>query len=148
MSSSSQATMSSEDVDCSSNTKRLHFLLIPLMQQGHMIPMVDLARLLAAHETLVTFATTPVNLNRIRPIINQAAASSLPIRFVELCFPVVDVGLPEGCESVDLLPSVELMLPFLNALSLLRDPLEAHLRIPDKVGWPKPACRISDNLHH
>ncbi|KAH0461038.1 hypothetical protein IEQ34_008613 [Dendrobium chrysotoxum] len=140
--------MSSEDVECSSKTKRLHFLLIPLMEQGHMIPMVDLARLLAAHDILVTFATTPVNLNRIRPIIDQAAASSLPIRFVELRFPVVDVGLPEGCESVDLLPSMELILPFLNALSLLRDPLEAYLRIPDKVGWPKPACLISDNLHH
>ncbi|KAI0510112.1 hypothetical protein KFK09_010712 [Dendrobium nobile] len=140
--------MSSEDVKCSSKTKPLHFLLIPLMQQGHMIPMVDLARLLAAHDALITFATTPVNLNRIRPIIDQAAASSLPIRFVELRFPVVDVGLPEGCESVDLLPSVDLILPFLNALSLLRDPLEAYLRIPDKAGWPKPACLISDNLQY
>ncbi|KAI0510109.1 hypothetical protein KFK09_010709 [Dendrobium nobile] len=140
--------MSSEDVECSSKTKRLHFLLIPMMEQGHMIPMVDLARLLVAHDALVTFATTPVNLNRIRPIIDQAAATSLPIRFVELRFPVVDIGLSEGCESIDLLPSVDLIFPFLNALSLLRDPLEAYLRIPDKAGWPKPACLISDNVHH
>ncbi|KAI0510107.1 hypothetical protein KFK09_010707 [Dendrobium nobile] len=140
--------MSSEDVECSSKTKRLHFLLIPFMEQGHMIPMVDLARLLVAHDALVTFATTPVNLNRIRPIIDQATASSLPIRFVELRFPVVDVGLPEGCESLDLLPSLDLILHFLNVLSLLRDPLEAYLRIPDKAGWPKPACLISDNTHY
>ncbi|KAI0510110.1 hypothetical protein KFK09_010710 [Dendrobium nobile] len=140
--------MSSEDVQCSSKTKRLHFLLIPLMEQGHMIPMVDLARLLTAHDSLVTFATSPVNLNRIRPIIDQAAASSLPIRFVELRFPVVDVGLPEGCESIDLLPSVDLILIFMNALSLLRNSLEAYLRIPNKAGWPKPDCLISDNHHH
>nr|QDH08898.1 UDP-glycosyltransferase 73E1-like isoform X1 [Cymbidium sinense] len=140
--------MNSEADDYSSNTKRLHFLLVPLMEQGHMIPMIDLARLLATRDILVTFATTPVNLSRIQPIVDRAAASALPIRFVELHFPVADVGLPDGCESVDLLPSTELILPFLNALPLLRDPLEAHLRISDPFGWPKPVCLISDNQQH
>ncbi|KAL0918391.1 hypothetical protein M5K25_010396 [Dendrobium thyrsiflorum] len=141
-------TMSSEADDHNSNTERLHFLLVPLMAQGHMIPMVDLARLLVAHGALVTFVTTPVNLARIQPIVDRAVAAALPIRFVELPFPATDVGLPDGCENCDLIPSMDLYLTFMKALSLLREPLEAYLRIPDPSRWPKPACIISDNIQY
>ncbi|KAI0510104.1 hypothetical protein KFK09_010704 [Dendrobium nobile] len=140
--------MSSEADDFGSNTKSLHFLLVPMMAQGHMIPMVDLAKLLAARGALVTFATTPVNLARIQTTIDGVTASALPIRFVELQFPTIDVGLPDGCENADLIPSAELFVPFMNALSLLRRPLEAHLQDPDLTQWPKPSCLISDNLQH
>ncbi|XP_020600308.1 UDP-glycosyltransferase 73E1-like [Phalaenopsis equestris] len=141
-------TMSVEADDCSPNTKSLHFLLVPLMAQGHMIPMVDLARLLAVRGVLVSFVTTPVNLARIQPIADQVSASSLPIHFIELPFPATDVGLPEGCENADLIPSAAFFLTFMNAQSLLRDPLESHLRIPNASKWPKPSCIISDNLQH
>ncbi|KAL0918349.1 hypothetical protein M5K25_010353 [Dendrobium thyrsiflorum] len=120
--------MSSEADDFGSNTKSLHFLLVPMMAQGHMIPMVDLARFLAARGTLVTFATTPVNLARIQTTIDGAAASTLPIRFVELHFPTMEAGLPDGCENADLIPSADLFVQFMNALSLLRRPLEAYLK--------------------
>ncbi|PKU87774.1 UDP-glycosyltransferase 73E1-like [Dendrobium catenatum] len=140
--------MSSEADDCNSNTERLHFLLVPLMAQGHMIPMIDLARLLVARGALVTFVTTPVNLARIQPIVDRAAAAALPIRFAELPFPATDVGLPDGCENCDLIPSVDLYLPFMKALSLLREPLEAYLCVPDPSWWPKPSCIISDNTQY
>ncbi|KAI0510108.1 hypothetical protein KFK09_010708 [Dendrobium nobile] len=135
--------------DRSPNTKPLHFLLVPLLAQGHMIPMVDLARLLAARGNLVTFATTPVNLARIQPIVERAAAAAaLQIRFIELSFCVADAGLPNGCENIDLLPSMDLLFPFLNSLHLLREPLEAHLQAPDPFQWPRPACLISDNIQN
>ncbi|XP_020573221.1 uncharacterized protein LOC110019754 [Phalaenopsis equestris] len=137
-------TMSCQAGDCRIKTKRLHFLLVPLLAQGHLIPMVDLAKLLAARGTLITFATTPINLARIQPTV----ASTLPIRFIQLRFPTADFGLPDGCESADLIPSADLFLPFMNALSHLREPLEDHLRVPDQDGWPKPSCLISDNLQH
>ncbi|KAK8914581.1 UDP-glycosyltransferase 73C6 [Platanthera zijinensis] len=132
------------------STTPLHFVVVPLMAQGHMIPMVDLARLLAARGVLVTFITTPVNFARIRPIADRAAASALPIRFVQLTFPVADAGLPHGCESIDLVTSTDHFLPFMNALQLLREPLSAYLRSAsdDSDHWPRPSCIVSDNLHH
>nr|UYE91535.1 putative glycosyltransferase [Anoectochilus roxburghii] len=130
------------------SSKPLHILLVPLMAPGHMIPMLDLARLLASRRVLITFITTPVNLARIRPIVDRAAASALPIRFIELRFPVANAGLPDGCESADLVPTPDLMLNFMTGLVLLRDPLEEYLRVPDPDCWPPPACLISDNLHY
>ncbi|KAG2289668.1 hypothetical protein Bca52824_049272 [Brassica carinata] len=40
---------------------RLHFVLFPFMAQGHMIPMVDIARLLAQRGVTITIVTTPYN---------------------------------------------------------------------------------------
>nr|UYE91526.1 putative glycosyltransferase [Anoectochilus roxburghii] len=141
--------MASDADHCYPNSGNpLHFLLIPLMAPGHMIPMLDLARLLASRRVLITFITTPVNLARIRPIVDRSTASALPIRFIELRFPVADVGLPDGCENADLVPSLNLMIKFMCSVSLLREPLEAYLHDPKPDHWPPPSCLISDNLHH
>nr|UGK54243.1 glycosyltransferase [Ornithogalum saundersiae] len=117
-----------------------HFVIVPLLAQGHTIPAVDMARLLAARGALVSFITTPVNAARIRPVIDQTEAEGLSIRFVELNFPWAEMGLPEGCENVDLVPSKELFKPFFSAISLLREPLELYLRKAE----PSPTCIISD----
>ncbi|XP_020591685.1 UDP-glycosyltransferase 73C5-like [Phalaenopsis equestris] len=120
-----------------------HFILIPLMAQGHMIPMVDMACLLADGGALVTFITTPVNAARIRPSINRIQASSLPICFVELRFPSAEAGLPPGCENLDLLPDSKLNKPFVESLPLLRSQLE--LLVGDQI--PIPDGIISDSKH-
>ena len=72
-----------------------YFVLVPLMAQGHMIPMVDMARLLAEHGATVTFVTTPVNALRIKKIIEKIKQSQLPIDFLKLEFPCEKAGLPE-----------------------------------------------------
>nr|UYE91527.1 putative glycosyltransferase [Anoectochilus roxburghii] len=123
-----------------------HFLIVPFMEQGHMIPMLDLARLLASRGVLVTFVSTPVNLARIRPIAERATAAALPIRFIELSFPSVAAGLPDGCENLDQISSPDLFLPFVNALPLLQEPLLAHLRSSESAGWPMPTGIVSDNI--
>ncbi|PKA61191.1 UDP-glycosyltransferase 73C4 [Apostasia shenzhenica] len=125
----------------------LHFLIVPVMEQGHMIPTLDLARLLASAGPLVTYVTTPVNAARIRPIIDSTVSAGLPIRFAELRFPATDVGLPEGCENIDLVPSLDLYIRFMKALSLLQHPLEDFLRDDAAAGSPPPSCIISDYLH-
>ncbi|KAJ0987959.1 hypothetical protein J5N97_006315 [Dioscorea zingiberensis] len=117
-----------------------HLVIVPLLAQGHTIPMIDMARLLAERGVRVTFITTAVNASRITPIIDRVHESHLPINFIELPFPAAEAGLPEGCENFDLLPSKELFKNFWDALFLLRHPLEQHLKDLD----PRPTCMIND----
>ncbi|RRT38485.1 hypothetical protein B296_00045083 [Ensete ventricosum] len=117
-----------------------HFVLVPIFAQGHMIPMIDLARLLALQGVAVSVVTTPQNTARCKAIIDRANAAGLLIRFIELRFPCTEVGLPEGCECYDLVPSVELYKNFYEGLSMLREPLLLYLR----QQCPKPSCIISD----
>ncbi|KAJ0987957.1 hypothetical protein J5N97_006313 [Dioscorea zingiberensis] len=105
-----------------------------------MIPMIDMARLLAERGVRVTFITTAVNASRITPIIDRVHQSHLPINFIELPFPAAEAGLPEGCKNWDLIPSKELYKNFFDALYLLRNPLEQHLKDLN----PRPTCMIND----
>ncbi|KAJ3682570.1 hypothetical protein LUZ60_015143 [Juncus effusus] len=119
-----------------------HFVLIPLMAQGHTIPMLDMAHLLANHGALVTFITTPLNASRIKSIIQNVKDSQLNIRFVPLPFNCTAVGLPEGSENLDTLPNgFQQYKPFLEACFLLKDPLILYLQEND----PPPNCVISDS---
>ncbi|KAJ3682561.1 hypothetical protein LUZ60_015134 [Juncus effusus] len=112
-----------------------HFVLMPLMAQGHTIPMIDMAHLLARHGALVTFITTPINASRIKPIIQNAKDSQLSICFVSL------PGLPEGSENIDTLPKgLQQFSAFMDACFLLKDPLIAYLQEND----PPPNCIVSD----
>ncbi|KAJ0985647.1 hypothetical protein J5N97_004003 [Dioscorea zingiberensis] len=113
------------------------------MAQGHMIPMVDLAQLIAERGVLVTVITTPVNAKRFETTIDMLDRSGLPIRFVALPFPCKEVGLPEGCENVDLIPSAHLAVNFFKATSLLSGPVETYLREHKHY----PSCIISDSCH-
>ncbi|XP_024983332.1 UDP-glycosyltransferase 73E1-like [Cynara cardunculus var. scolymus] len=124
-----------------SPSTNLHFILFPLMTQGHMIPMVDIARLLAERGATVTIITTPVNANRFRSVIDRAIESNLNIQVLELQLQLARVGLPEGCESFDLLPLAALKLNLFDAIDMLEEPAENVIR----GLTPPPSCIISDN---
>ncbi|GFS45826.1 UDP-glucosyl transferase 73C1 [Actinidia rufa] len=81
-----------------------HFIVFPLMAQGHMIPMIDIAKLLAQRGVKVTIVTTPLNAERFKTIISR---TKLSIQFLELGFPCKEAGLPAGCENLDKLPSLD-----------------------------------------
>ncbi|CAL5001660.1 unnamed protein product [Urochloa decumbens] len=123
-----------------------HFVLVPLMAQGHAIPMADMARLLADHGAQVSFVTTPANASRMSAFVAHAEATGLAIRLVTLRFPAVDFGLPDGCESADMLGSKDLYGNFLDACAALRDPLAAFLR-EEQRRPPAPSCIVSDAMH-
>ncbi|KAI5005496.1 hypothetical protein ZWY2020_032739 [Hordeum vulgare] len=109
----------------------LHFLLVPLVAQGHIIPMVDLARLLAALGSRVTVVTTPVNAARNRATVDGARRAGLAVELVELPFPGRQLGLPEGLENLDqLLDNVSstMYLAFFKAIWKMAEPLQEYVR--------------------
>ncbi|THG13149.1 hypothetical protein TEA_012688 [Camellia sinensis var. sinensis] len=107
-----------------SRTQKLHFILFPLMAHGHMIPMIDIARLLAQQGVIVTIVTTPLNANQFTTVIARAQQSELQIKFLQLRFPCLEAGLPEGCENLHQVPSPDMAQKFYAATSMLQPPLE------------------------
>ncbi|TMW88653.1 hypothetical protein EJD97_018269 [Solanum chilense] len=117
-----------------------HFVLFPFMAQGHTIPMIDIARLLAQRGVIITIVTTHLNANRFKKVIDRAIESGLKIQVVHLYFPSLEAGLPEGCENFDMLPSMDLGLKFFDATKRLQPQVEEMLQEMK----PSPSCIISD----
>ncbi|XP_010505225.1 PREDICTED: UDP-glycosyltransferase 73C1-like [Camelina sativa] len=118
----------------------LHFVLFPFMAQGHMIPMVDIARLLAQRGVTITIVTTPHNAARFKNVLSRAIQSGLPINLVQIKFPSQESGLWEGHENLDLLDSLGASLNFFLAINMLGEPVEELL----KEIQPRPSCIIAD----
>ncbi|KAI3512157.1 hypothetical protein L1887_19386 [Cichorium endivia] len=118
----------------------LHIVLFPLMAQGHLIPMVDMARMLAQRGAMVTIITTPVNANRFKSVTDRAIEAKLKIQVLELQLRVAEVGLPEGCENFDLVPTAAQAVNMFLAMAMLEEPAEKMLR----GLCPPPSCIISD----
>ncbi|KAG4144385.1 hypothetical protein ERO13_D05G033700v2 [Gossypium hirsutum] len=117
-----------------------HFLFIPLMTRSHLIPFTDLAKALAHHGQQVTIVMTPLNAARFSD--DYAINFNLNIQFLPLYFPAQEVGLPQGCEAMDSLPSPDMATKFLQASNMLQQPLEKWLQGLDSLSLP--SCIISD----
>ncbi|XP_061352620.1 UDP-glycosyltransferase 73C4-like [Gastrolobium bilobum] len=117
-----------------------HFVFIPLMTPGHLLPMVDMAKLFARRNLKVTIVTTPLNSIQFRGSIEREIQSGSPIQIQLIQFPNKEAGIPEGCESFDTLPSIDLVENFNIALCMLQQPLEELFQ---KI-TPTPSCIISD----
>lgn len=123
-----------------SQESQLHFVLFPLMAPGHMNPMMDIARILARHNVIVTIVTTPHNAARFSAFFARSSESGLQIRLLQLQFPYEEAGIPAGCENFDMLPSLGMGLSFFTALSILQQPAEKLFQELK----PQPNCIISD----
>ncbi|KAJ0985967.1 hypothetical protein J5N97_004323 [Dioscorea zingiberensis] len=95
----------------------LRVFFIPFFATGHMIPMVDIARLFAARGVDATVLVTPSNAALISRTIDDAAESGLPIRTLLYPFPSAEVGLPPGAENIASVPLAD--APKIDAASLL-----------------------------
>lgn len=126
----------------SSETNDLHFVLFSVMAQGHMIPMVDIARMLAHRGVCVTIVTTPLLSSRFKSVIARANEAKLQIQLLELQLPLVQVGLAKEYESFDGVPPMEVKPKIFAAIDMLEQPAEDLLR----GLCPPPSCIISG--HH
>ncbi|CAN1802537.1 UDP-glycosyltransferase 73C25 [Linum perenne] len=119
----------------------IHFVLFPFMAQGHLIPMVDIAKILARRGVTVTIITTPLNAARFEPTLRRAIDGlGLRIDLVEIPFPSTAEGLPEGCENVDMLPSFD-YLPYLYKAAAMMEPQVESLFENMSI---RPTCIVSD----
>ncbi|CAL5194113.1 unnamed protein product [Lathyrus oleraceus] len=118
-----------------------HFVLFPFIAQGHIIPMIDIAKLLAQHGAIVTIFTTPKNASRFTIVLSRAVSSGLQINLVTLNFPSEQAGLPDGCENFDMVDiSNDMWNNFFYAVTLLEKPAQELFH---KMS-PRPSCIISD----
>ncbi|KAL5060087.1 hypothetical protein RYX36_031691 [Vicia faba] len=118
-----------------------HFVLFPFVAQGHIIPMIDIAKLLAQHGVIVTIFTTPKNASRFSSVLSRAVSSGLQLNLVTLNLPTKQAGLPDGCENMDMVDiSNDTWNNFFYAVSLLQKPAQ---ELFDKLS-PRPSCIVSD----
>ncbi|KAK7378703.1 hypothetical protein VNO80_04149 [Phaseolus coccineus] len=118
----------------------LHFVFIPLMAPGHLLPMVDMAKMLARRKVKVSIVTTPLNSIHFQASIDREIQSGSPIQILHVQFPWAEAGIPKGCESQDTLPSMNLLYNFNVALNLLQHPIEELLQNQS----PFPSCIVAD----
>ncbi|KAG0522353.1 hypothetical protein BDA96_07G029800 [Sorghum bicolor] len=128
-----------------------HFVVIPWPVTSHMIPMVDIACLLAAHGAPVTIITPPscsqlVHSRVDRARAGQAAGSAgIGITVTALPFPCAEAGLPAGCERLDHVPSVDLVPNFFDANAQFGDAVADHCRLLMATPTPtrRPSCIVA-----
>uniref|UniRef100_A0A151UH41 Glycosyltransferase n=2 Tax=Cajanus cajan TaxID=3821 RepID=A0A151UH41_CAJCA len=120
----------------------LHFVFIPFMAPGHMLPLVDMAKLMARRNVKVTIVTTPLNALQFSATIQREIQSGSPIQIQVIQLVRFPDGIPKGCESLESLPSMDVMAmeKFVIALSMLQNQLE------ELIGklTPFPCCIVSD----
>nr|AMQ26127.1 UDP-glycosyltransferase 19 [Pueraria montana var. lobata] len=78
----------------------LKIYFLPFFSPGHLIPLVQLARLVAARGQHVTIVTTPSNAQLFDKNIDEDTASGHHIRVHIIKFPNTQLGLPEGIEHL------------------------------------------------
>ncbi|KAJ6792732.1 scopoletin glucosyltransferase-like [Iris pallida] len=118
----------------------LKMLFFPLMAHGHMLPMLDMAKLFALRGVEATILTTPANAHLVQPFVDRANDSGSvpgPMRLLLVPFPP-DTGLPAGCENLSSIPPEEMpnhFSRFIDATEKLRGPFGGVLRelLPDCV---------------
>ncbi|KAJ0971035.1 hypothetical protein J5N97_018994 [Dioscorea zingiberensis] len=122
----------------------LRVFFFPLMAPGHMIPLIDIAKLFAARGISSTVVVTPGNEPFARPVINRANATLFatftPIHLLLLPFPSsVLHHLPDGKENLSTFVFSH-FTDFFKAVFALEQPFNDLLRthLPD--------CLISDSM--
>ncbi|KNA09036.1 hypothetical protein SOVF_157320 [Spinacia oleracea] len=128
----------------SAEPKRLHVVFFPLMAAGHMIPIIDIAKLFASHHVKTTIVTTPLNAPTLTKALNTTTTTTTTttINVEVIPFPHSNEadGIPQGIENFHKFNSNAMAFNFLKATTLLQQSLEQILE------KHKPDCLVADVL--
>ncbi|KAF2286095.1 hypothetical protein GH714_010308 [Hevea brasiliensis] len=119
---------------------QIHVMFLPYMAPGHMMPMIDIARLFAANGIRVTIITTTMNAIRFKNSIERDIESGRNISLEILRFPSKEAGLPEGCENLSSTPTPEMTIKLFRGIALLEPQIKMLFR------EHRPDCIASDYL--
>ncbi|KAK6923848.1 UDP-glucuronosyl/UDP-glucosyltransferase [Dillenia turbinata] len=105
---------------------RLHIVMIPWLAFGHMIPYLELAKLIAQKGHKISFLSTTRNINRLPKIPPTLA---LNLELIKLPLPHID-GLPDDAEStLDIPPQMVQYL--MKAYDNIQEPVTRFLETSD-----------------
>nr|AYR16603.1 UDP-glucosyltransferase UGT73AZ1 [Polygala tenuifolia] len=120
----------------------LKICFIPFVAPGHMIALVELARLFAARRLHVTVITTVKNAHLIQKYIDKDVARGIhPITIQAFTFPAQEVGLPDdGDENLVSVKDMETAIKIYKALNILQG------RMEEFMSQNPPDCVVSDDI--
>ncbi|XP_038882984.1 UDP-glycosyltransferase 91A1-like [Benincasa hispida] len=107
--------------------KKLHIVIFPWLAFGHMIPFLELSKLIAQKGHHVSFVSTPKNIDRLPTKLPPHLAPFLS--FVKIPFPQVD-NLPQDAEATSDLPYDKVQF-LKKAVDDLKQPLFDFLQTSD-----------------
>ncbi|XP_062020425.1 scopoletin glucosyltransferase-like [Rosa rugosa] len=119
-------------------TSQSHIFFFPYLSHGHIIPVIDMAKLFASKGIKTTIVSTPHNLSLFSKAIERSRVSGFEIGVLAIKFPAVEVGLPEGCQSAHMVKKYEDLQKFLKATAMLEQPLEQLIK------QHRPNCLVAD----
>jgi hypothetical protein len=128
-------------MDSQADHPKLKIFFFPYILGGHLIPMIDLARLFASHGVKATIVTTPQNVLLFQNPILRDQQLGHDISFVTLNFPAEEFGLPNGCENELTTTNGDMFTKLFMAAMKLQDPLGTLL------SETRPDCLVSDRLY-
>ncbi|KAG6600314.1 UDP-glucose flavonoid 3-O-glucosyltransferase 7, partial [Cucurbita argyrosperma subsp. sororia] len=123
-----------------SKDTQLRIFFFPFMAQGHSIPAIDMAKLFASHGVHVSIITTPLNAPRLAKSINNSGHPGREIELLIINFPSAAVGLPDGCESLDLARTPDMFQRFFRATTMLEPEIDRILE------QHRPHCLVADTF--
>uniref|UniRef100_A0A803NQA0 Glycosyltransferase n=1 Tax=Cannabis sativa TaxID=3483 RepID=A0A803NQA0_CANSA len=125
-----------------SENKELRIFFLPYFIAGHMIPMVDIARLFATHGGAdVTIITTAANAATFQNSIDRDKKAGQRIKTHLIPFPSSELGLPLGVENLNDAVSPQMSSRISKGIKMLRDPIRNLIR------ESRPDCLVSDMFY-
>ncbi|GAU17166.1 hypothetical protein TSUD_177960 [Trifolium subterraneum] len=122
-------------------SQQLNVVFVPFPTPGHMIPMIDTARLFAKHGVNVTIITTHANASTFQKFIDSDFNAGYSIKTQLIQFPSAQVGLPEGVENIKDGTSLEILGKLSRGIWMLQNPIEILFKDL------QPDCVVTDMMH-